>query len=97
MARKKVEFVDMDPELKAVLISTAQIWEDKNFINFIERYEPELYEAMLDFMIDSDFHNLSTLNEQIFFSLPWRGGKLYPSFMRDLACQIEALDCGRCI
>lgn len=95
--RVNKQLSDLDPEIKAVLLKVAEVWDDKNFIGFIEKYEPELYEALLDFMVDTDYHNLSTLNEQIFYSLPFRGGKMYPAFMRDLAIQIEALDCGRCI
>lgn len=85
----------LDEPLKACLLEAAEVWEDKDFLRFIERYQPELYEAFLDFMVDTDYETLGLFNQAIFWGLPWRDGRVVPEKMNSLAMKIEGTQQGR--
>lgn len=85
----------LDEQLNVILLQAAEIWSDKAFLKFIERYQPELYEAFLDFMVDTGYDTMSLFGQAIFWGLPWRNGKLHPEKMHDLGLSIECVEQGR--
>lgn len=82
----------LDRELDDLLVEASKIWQDKNFINLIERYQPELYDAFMSFITDTSYLTLEDLYDCIPLALPMVNGKVKPDKMEALYTNIEHLE-----
>jgi hypothetical protein len=84
---------DMDSSLKKVFEEVCSIWLDTNFINFLEKYKPESFAALFDFISEPNYHTLGMMSDTLWFDMPQDGrNRTIPWFINDLLSRCEDLE-----
>lgn len=87
---------NLDPQLKKIFEEVCSIWLDTKFINFLEKYRPDCFEALFDFVAEPSYGSLGMMSDTLWFSMPQDGrGRTIPWFINDLLGRCEDVDLGR--
>lgn len=80
-------------EIKLAHIRASTIWQDRKLKSFLEKYRPELFDALMDFVIKPDYPELDWLGAVITTSLPIRnGGHVVPTCFDEIMDHVDTIE-----
>lgn len=75
-------------EVRHVHLRAAELWQDEHLIKFLENYQTELYDAIMEFVLEPSALNMSYLDEAIedsvILSGPIMALKKYITYIEDM-------------